>query len=468
MGEVWEAVHRDTHARVAVKVMHPSGEVSLGERKKFLDEARLGELFAHPNLVRVVDVGTDASGDVYLAMELLVGQPLSSLLAPHIGRLPVPLVVALASQALLGLDAIHTLKDKQGAHRKVVHRDIKPSNLFLTEAGVLKIIDFGIAVDFGSDRTRTKTGHMRGSLPYSSPEQAKGELVDVQSDLFSLGLVVHELLTGRRVFHQDNDAAVITALLMSPIPNVKSLRPEVPDALATLIARLVERDRERRPRSAADAHEALQDSSTGWGTADVAAWLSRVPRHAPSVGTQSLDRSRATLPDSGDGWRPTEPQPMLPAGERSRRKKWMAATVGVALGGVGAGAVLWSFPPERSQSEFRGVVDAGAVTVVPQAPVDAGPAVPVEAAPETVVDAGAPKQTRTPKKPGGRGFITVDAQPTYGHVFVDGKDIGPTPVYRHVLPAGSHVVEVVRDDGVKKRQSVNIKADDESAVRVNW
>ncbi len=289
MAEVWEATHAERpDERVAIKVM-VSGGSSATHRHKFIDEARIGSALRHPNIVRTIDVGLEGE-TLYLVMELLEGQSLAQ--ARGEGQsLPIGLAVSLTLQALEGLSHAHTLAGPDGRRVSIVHRDIKPSNLFVTVGGDLKVIDFGIATASGLDRTRTRTGMFRGSLPYTTPEQTRNEPADARSDLFSLGLVVHELLTGRRVLDQGGEAAIVSALLWSPVPPVRSRREEVPVALDRAIAWALEKDRAQRPESAAAFAQALRESvdpSILWPRERIATWVRQsMPRNAatPLVGS---------------------------------------------------------------------------------------------------------------------------------------------------------------------------------------
>ena len=451
MGEVWEAIELKTGKRVALKLLsrteastHAASDVT------FLNEARLGARLVHKNLVAVSDVGVDGA-TLYFAMELLEGRPLSSLVGRGAPRWPVPLVVEVARQGLEGLSAVHHHIAPDGSAAHIVHRDIKPSNLFLTDAGVVKIIDFGIARGLDSERTRTRTGVFRGSLPYASPEQARGEELDERSDLFSFAAVLFELLTGRRLFNQDNDAAVVLAIVNQPAPLVTSLRAEVPDTFAAWLAHGLERDKERRPANAQGWLAALDAASAGlprWTEADAAQWLRSVPREVSSVGTAALADEPVPLP---------APLP-VPASRPKSHAKALAAFATALIVAVGA---WWGMSNQRPEPK-----------PIPVPGVESPPPVPVpetvpepRAEPEVVANAPEPVK-KSPKARG--GWVTVDVSPGYGKVRLDGADLGLTPLYRAPASAGRHTVEVEREDGRVTKRTVTVASEKEAVVRLRW
>lgn len=471
MGEVWEAIAPRTGARVALKVLSRTDARSRGTPDvTFLNEAKFGASLKHPNLVAVSDVGVDGAS-LYFAMELLEGRPLSSLVGPHAPRLPLPLVVELCRQGLEGLSAVHHHQGPDGQDRHVVHRDVKPSNLFLTDAGVLKVIDFGIARGFDADRTHTRTGVFRGSLPYASPEQASGEPVDERSDLFSFGAVVFELLTGRRLFNQDNEAAIVLAIVNRPAPRVTQLRGDVPEPIADWLAAGLQRDKASRPPTARAWLETLELATRElprWTEADVAAWLKTVPRDAVTTGTTDL----GDLP----GARETASAPAIEALPRRRAK--MLAGAGVALGVVLAAAASALWPAGEAQPtpgvspSAPAPVTATSPEPVPSPPVPEAATAPAE--PPVTAVKPAPVRSVGPAEPAqkaGRlkvGWVTVDIAPGYGKVRIDGNELGITPLYRAPLPPGRHVVELAREDGRVKQQTVRVVSEKELVLRLRW
>ncbi|WP_437677401.1 serine/threonine protein kinase [Sorangium sp. So ce131] len=191
----------------------------------FLDEARLAARLNHPNVVQTYEVGDDGAR-FFIAMEYLDGQPLGSLRARvgH-GNVPLPLQVRVLCDALAGLHYAHELRDFDGTPIRVVHRDVSPQNIFVTYDGVIKVVDFGIAKAADS-LSETRTGMLKGKVSYMSPEQSRGERVDRRSDVFSVGVILWEAITGKRMWKGHNDLAILGRLSLGELP---SLRGEVPD-----------------------------------------------------------------------------------------------------------------------------------------------------------------------------------------------------------------------------------------------
>ena len=247
MGEVYRA--RDTRLgrSVALKVLRVGSDPELLHR---LDrEARAASALNHPNIVHIYDVGEAAGleGAHYVVMELVEGETVRQRLRP--GPLPIPEVLGLGAQLADGLAKAH--------RAGIVHRDLKPENLMITPDGALKILDFGLAkilpallgdVEEGQTLSRhgTRAGTLLGTLEYMSPEQAAGRVVDHRTDQFSLGLILHEMVTGRPTFRRDTPAQVLAAVIEREAEALGRLRPGVPAALESLVARCLQKDPRRR------------------------------------------------------------------------------------------------------------------------------------------------------------------------------------------------------------------------------
>jgi len=243
----------------------------------FLDEARLAARLHHPNIVQITDLGV-ADGRYFICMEYLAGEDLEMVVA-RAGQqrqpVPIPIAARIMLSALEGLEFAHGYQE-QGRLVELVHRDISPSNILVTFQGTVKVLDFGIA-KASSRVTQTQPGLLKGKWGYMSPEQARGEPIDARSDLFSLGITFHELLTGRRVFERDHEIGVLLALMAHPIPAPSTLRPEIPAALERIIMKALEREREARYPSAsamrADLEEFLRSTPSIPGTTQLAEYM---------------------------------------------------------------------------------------------------------------------------------------------------------------------------------------------------
>lgn len=243
MGEVWAAMDTVLGRAVAVKLLHPALSQEGDFAERFRAEARHTASLHHPNIATVFDYGED-DGTAYLVMELVVGQPLSQIIADR-APLSAQETASILVQAATALEAAH-----QGG---VVHRDIKPANILITPDGTAKLTDFGIARAIDA-APLTQTGQVLGTAQYLSPEQALGSSATASSDIYSLGVVGYEMLTGERPF--DSGTAVATALAhvnQAPPP----LPVTVPTGVRDVIGAALAKDPADRPASAAAMAEAL-------------------------------------------------------------------------------------------------------------------------------------------------------------------------------------------------------------------
>jgi eukaryotic-like serine/threonine-protein kinase len=270
MGVVYKA--RDTRlARiVALKFLPPELTRDREAKLRFEQEARAASSLDHPNLCTILEMGEAADGRLYIAMPCYDGETLRRRLER--GPLPVEEAVDVALQIARGLAKAH--------RNGITHRDIKPANLILTSDGVVKVLDFGLAKLAGSAAI-SRTGSSAGTPAYMSPEQAKGDDVDPRTDLWSLGVVLYEMLTGRRPFRGEREQAVIYSILHEKAQPVRELRPETPPELARIVERLMAKAPEDRYPS---TDEAIADLRTLQGGATATTWI---------VGTQPPPRRTA-------------------------------------------------------------------------------------------------------------------------------------------------------------------------------
>jgi len=221
-------------------------------RQLLLDEANLAARLHHPNIVQTHEVHDDV-GAPYLVMEYLDGQPLTQVVtaARRAGLgVPVRLALYVVAEVLAGLDHAHALCDYDGAPLAVVHRDVSPHNVFWTYAGDVKLMDFGVARS-ALGASLTVAGTVKGKLGYMAPEQARGEPLDHRADLFAAGIVLWELLAGRRFLRAESDAGAMHKLLYEPLPSLAEVRPSLDPLVIAVVERALERDPVRRYPSAA-------------------------------------------------------------------------------------------------------------------------------------------------------------------------------------------------------------------------
>ncbi|XXX79603.1 protein kinase [Sorangium sp. So ce134] len=376
MGVVWAAHNEATSREVALKLLvRPDPEL----RVRLLREARACGAVSHRNIVDIYDADETEDGDPFLVMPLLSGETLSSFLKRK-HKLEVPEASRIARDIARGLAAAH--------ERGIIHRDLKPSNIFLhTEPGesnyVVKILDFGVSkVLTGPDQVRTATGILIGSPAYMSPEQvrAQGE-IDTRADLWALGVVMFEMLTSRRPI-QGRAHELLRNVLQGEIPTLSQMLRQIDPALDALVAQCLQRDRERRPRSAAEVAAALEPFVSPPAR----------PLSASSPGS-SPDLPRYDVPQQpGRGsWGGAPPGPMpatttplpasmaslqLPHGHASAAATPLPRGAGSSPGPLPWGAGASPGPP-RGAGASPGLPPRGAVaSPVPTPPASGSPAGP--------------------------------------------------------------------------------------------
>ncbi|WP_243304181.1 serine/threonine-protein kinase [Geothrix oryzisoli] len=262
MGEVYRAYDPKLGREVAIKVLPATFAENAERLRRFEREARAASALNHPNILTIYELGTH-EGSPFLVMELLQGSTLRELMDQ--GPLTVARIAELGRQTAAGLAAAH--------ERGIIHRDLKPENLFLTRHGVVKILDFGLAKrsDMGEEPTaamtlETGTGMVVGTVFYMSPEQATGKPVGFASDQFSLGVVLYEMLAGRRPFSGDSVAETLAAIVRDePVP-LESLATGIPAGLTAIVHRCLAKDPAKRYRSDGELEAALAAMTTEEGT----------------------------------------------------------------------------------------------------------------------------------------------------------------------------------------------------------
>jgi len=246
---------------VVVKRVLPELDVDANFLAMFLDEARLAALLSHPNIAEVYDIGCD-DGSYFFAMEFVHGknlnQLLTSLARTPARRMPIAQAVTIAIGAAAGLHHAHEKVDLGGRPLSIVHRDVSPSNIVVRYDGCVKVVDFGIA-KAASQHETTRVGTIKGKFAYMSPEQCRGRPIDRRSDIFSLGIVLYEMTTGRRLFRGATDKDVVRQIALGKPPAPSRLVPGYPPALEHIVLRALARERDERYASAEELQLALED-----------------------------------------------------------------------------------------------------------------------------------------------------------------------------------------------------------------
>jgi serine/threonine-protein kinase len=298
----------------------------------FTDEARILGALHHQNVVQALDFG-EHDGKLFLVLEHLDGPSLSRVLLASPYGIPAAIAAYIGREICRALDYVHSFKDADGTPLGLIHRDVTPSNVIVTPTGAVKLLDFGIA-KFAKAMQETKAGTVKGKTAYVAPEQLnEGKPIDGRVDLFSAGIVLHELLVGERLFAGNSDLASLKKILELDVPLPSSKRPGVPPELDRIVMKALERDPDRRFASAAEMARALDEVvlASRLHVDDVAAFARGIVSGAPKT---------PPLPRAAPACAPARPD------FRGRLRRWqsarplphtsLATTLGLALGLVGA------------------------------------------------------------------------------------------------------------------------------------
>lgn len=456
MASVWLARTQGKHGferLVAVKTVLPEHATDAGFRTMLLDEARIAAAIDHPNVARILDVGEDR--DVpFLVLEYVAGDSLNRLhrkLAEDDRRIPPELVLRILSDTCAGLHVAHELVGADGTPLGIVHRDISPQNILLSELGIAKLIDFGVAKAAGRLSAETATGIIKGKVAYMAPEQALGLPVDRRADVWAVGAVAYYLLAGKPPFDGANDAARLIRAVSGERPD--PLPTSVPAPIAEVVLRALSREARDRFETAAELRRAMEDAAVSTSLTatpeDVARFCAEHLGEAVRARKKMLERALRAANDraharavlSGDGaaaadgsgsdLRPAPREEETSAGTIAHgvavveavprpARRWVvpAAAAGVlalvgaafAVGSLTARApapVVPAAPPPEVESA-RSAADAPSATIEPVA--SAGPALSASAS-AAPPKAAAKPPARVPSKATSSPVKTGPSQP---------------------------------------------------------
>jgi serine/threonine-protein kinase len=515
MGDVLLARRRGVHGfekLLAIKTIRGELAKRSDIRAMFLDEAKLSARLDHANIAQVYDFGEENNA-LYLSMEYVPGLALNKLLQKRGGPLPPVVAMRVIAEALRGLHAAHELKDMDGNSLGVVHRDVTPGNLILTYDGRIKILDFGIAFVKNRESPDTVVGELKGKPSYMAPEHLHSLGVDRRADVYSASVVLHELLTCRKLFTRESVFATIHAVETFEPPKPSTLVGPLPSGLDEIVLRGLEKnaaDRFQDARSMAIALDKLiadSDGETLEGFVESELtfehqahrqWLSdvlsgkentagAVPRAVTPIQVSPLVDSTTLVPPAGE---PSQPVQAIIPPRRNTALWGVSATLALVLAIIGYRYLSESTDKPQSQS-LEAKVDAKTeakkvaqpkVVLVEAETASAAVAEPkvvqpkhedpkVEVAPKKDREKAAKKRAnpvreerRDPKPSPAQvteyGFVTIGAQP-YALVRIDGQEVGVTPIMRKKLPVGTHEILLVRPDTgeVRLKRVVTLESD---------
>jgi serine/threonine protein kinase len=310
MATVWLARVQGKHGfekLYAVKTILPHLAEDAGFRTMFLDEARIASRVRHANVAEIEDLGED-DGHLYMVLEWVQGDPWSTLveaIAERGDAVPIDLMLRIAAQACAGLHAAHELEAATGGSLNVVHRDVSPQNVMVSEAGDVKVIDFGVAKAVGRASEATRTGLIKGKLEYLAPELAQGREIDRRADVWAVGATLYHVLAGCPPFTGKSDLDVLRRISSGRPP--PPLPAFVPKAVADVVMRALHADPARRTANALELHRSLESVMTSPVSGEDVARLVRhylapriLERHAKVKEALREAASRPALPPSTD------------------------------------------------------------------------------------------------------------------------------------------------------------------------
>jgi serine/threonine-protein kinase len=312
---------------MAVKAMLPELARNMRFRAMFLEEGQTVRSIQHQNVVRVHDVG-ETSGILYMAMEWIEGDSLHAIIAEANKRKPIPaeLAARVIADTAAGLHAAHEVRSWDGELKNLVHCDVSPHNIIVGRDGAVKLVDFGVAsaVD---QLAFSEPGTVRGKFGYMSPEQTRGEKIDRTSDIFSLGIVLFELTTGRRLFKGEDSKQTVEMVRRARVPNPLEVIPDYPEKLAQIVLKALERERHARFQTAEEMRQAIEQYLVSERLvvprAGVAGLLRRVLRERIE---QRRDSLRAAVLELDGANQVRAPAPLVPNEPVVRREDATAST----------------------------------------------------------------------------------------------------------------------------------------------
>ncbi|HEX8792365.1 MAG TPA: serine/threonine-protein kinase [Polyangiaceae bacterium] len=515
MAELFLAIQKSVagfEKLVVIKRILPANNQDRAFIDMLLHEARVAATLSHPNIVQVFDVGS-VDGTYFIAMEHVHGEDLRSIVRQMKKKdeveFPIEHALAIVLGTCAGLAYAHEKRDLDGTPLHIVHRDISPQNVIVTFTGDVKIVDFGIAKSSAERPGQTKSGRLKGKIPYMSPEQARGEHVDWRTDVFAAGIMLFELTTGRRLFKGANEFETLKLICDREYPAPSQVRDPYPLVLESIVMQALERKREDRWQSAREMQAAIEEfvRSERMPVSNIALsqFMQRLfadklaaQKDALLQGKQladiiALDQGGDSASGHGGSNQSqsfsvagTAARAVTDGGGGKRGFAWVAAVA--AIGIVAVAGTLWMSrrgatqettsasavassppaPPVASETASVAPTPVAASTTPTDldVPAQTAPAVAMAAVPHGASHPAAaghapPAEAPAPAAP---GKLNVTAHGGWCNVSVDGVAHGPTPVAGIVLPAGSHTITCAPEGGRSQSRVVHVDADGTARV----
>ena len=518
MGEIWLAEQKGSAGfskRVVVKTILDcfADDPSLVEM--FLDEGRIAANLSHPNIAHTFDLGQCGKGTdapYYIAMEYVHGRDLRDLLITNIERkqfVPLNLVLRIIADVCQGLHHAHTVKTPEGHPDGIIHRDVSPQNILITFDGVVKIVDFGVAK--ATERaSKTKSGVLKGKYAYMSPEQVRSKPLDGRADVFSVGVVMYELVTGRRLFKRDSEMKTLDAVISAIVPKPRRFDTSVPPEVEKLMLKALSLRPKDRFQSAQLMQLAIEDVMIELqlpaSSAHLAAFMQEIyggeeedeeklagrgsrsrselmhkMESLPGVGDKAdfkLERTGSFTPMSGIAAAKSsvrEPTRNIRFGEKKpvppkKRSPWLIPMLGLLAGALGVGGYFGaSALLKKDQHEKPESVASVEPAIKPPPPPPPAPEPKVEPEPETKpAPEPEPEKVAPVKNPPKRkkkrkviakkptGFLTIATEPA-SDIFLGKTKLGRGTLERVQVPAGKHKLKVVLRKGTQRTLAIRIK-----------
>ncbi len=485
MGEVYLARQRGLDGfqkLLVIKTLLPH----LCEDEEFItmfkDEARVTAQLIHPNICQVFEF-EQVGGVFYMAMEYLRGEDLRRLWKACEQRgtpLRVPLICRVVADAAAGLDFAHSLRDNKGQPYRIVHRDISPQNILVTFEGGVKVIDFGVAKAAGRAQ-HTRTGALKGKYSYMSPEQVSGIEVDGRSDIFALGIVLHELLTGRRLFKADSDVQTLARVRECNVPPPSRLNPQLPPGVDHIVLKALAKDPAARFSTAQEFRLALEDWLIQGRMSASSAHLAEFLK---TIYAERLDKENRLGPLMGDpgftgpapGATPSRSSPTAdssqPTFERQGKADAADATVKQRKPATDAAATVdastartWSDAgPFSNNNKMRFSVAAVALAIVAAALIVLVPGKKPPAPPPAVVSStllSAPQPPVPEKATPRTHIVTISSEPMGAAIYEGARLIGKSPKVWTDATEGEHELTLSHEGYHEEKGKVAVEKDGE-------